>query len=723
MTSSGASQPRATSSSPLANTPPVTTTTTTTVGTLSGSDPRQQQQRFPSSQSPVSGPPNTSTNSDTQRPLYADDGELPQEILSYFEHWASPTEVLQLRALCSDVVSKYKHEATRLLRELQEVKQGRDALQREVEETQRLRQLYSKADAEYEKARRERSQWSEERELLRLRLQQLSVENQRLQQMVSGRGRGHDSHQLRAWTTTAPLALSGGSGAAIITSSTTPLATGSSIPTPSPSLSSVAEPTHGGFVSQQARPQRQQPLQRSQRQQRHHPADAEAGGDTGNGSSGTGEEYYYYCGSSNSESSGSGDVNEALREQLRLVEELHRCSTEYAELGARFHFAQTLWDLTAARWEQRFVLLTAENEKLKGQLRHWRSVAEDTVSRLDAVTMQLRDRCDDVEEARRALQAAHEERQAAVAAERGVAEESAALMKAAHAEELAGVQQQLQLALDDSARTREKLQGALDVARRRADAQREELLAVIDAAEQRCGDALRAKLELETALAASSSSHEQQRAQLEHELHLLRSAQETARKKWEEQSAVLKKTQDSNAGLTMRLLEVEEEAQTVAAQLSAALEELRRTGELEEALVNARARAEEAEFEVETQQSYYTEQLRIHQTALAELQRQRDEEVQRLGRAVERLQRRYTSSKVRLAAAVKGIGRAGEATPMSLPPMRDGQDEQPSVRPSTVRGILLDEASTGPDAVVLLQQSAAIVATLARTLHRGTEVA
>ncbi|RNF26644.1 uncharacterized protein Tco025E_01106 [Trypanosoma conorhini] len=714
MASSGASQRRTTSSSPLASTPPVTTTTTTTttMGTLSGSDPRQQRRGFLASQNPAVAAPaaNTNTSSETQRPLYSDVGELPEEILSYFEHWASPTEVLQLRALCSDVVSNYKHEATRLLRELEAVKQGRDALQREVQETQRLRQLYAKSDAEYEKARRERAEWSEERERLRLRLQRLSIENQRLQQLLASRSRGHDPRPLRAWATAAPLVLGGGSGGAALTSTTTPLATGSSMPTPSPSLSSVAEQAHRGPGAQRPRPQQQQPPQ---------PAEYDAG-TGGNSSSGMGEEYYY---SGSSSSGGSGDINGALREQLRLIEELHRSSTEYAELDARFQFAQTLWDLTATRWERRSLQLVTENEKLKGQVRHWRGLAEDTAARLDATAAQLRDRRDEVEEARRALQAAHEERQAAVAAERGAAEESTASLKAAHAEELARVQQQLQSALDDSARTREKLQGALDAAQQRADAQRQELLAAVKATEQRCGDALRARVGVETALTAAVASHEQQQARLEHELQLLRSAQASARSKWEEQSALLTTTQEENTGLTARLVEMEAGAQTVAAQLGAALEKLQQAGELEAALVNARARAEEAELEVQTQQSYYAEQLRVHQTALAALQRKRDDEVQRMGRAVERLQRRYASNKLRLAAAVKGMCQAAEATPTSPLAAAAGQDEQPSARPGGVRESFLAGASTGPDAVALLQQSAAIAATLARTLHRGTQAA
>ncbi|KAF5225400.1 hypothetical protein ECC02_001578 [Trypanosoma cruzi] len=714
MASSAASTRRLTSSSsPLASTPPVTTTTTTTTtGTLSASDPRQQRQST-SSQSPTGAPTNISTSNDAPGPLYSEDGELPEEVLSYFEHWASPTEVLQLRTLCGDIVNKYKNETAKLLRELEEVKRGRDALQREAQETRRLRELYSKAEAEYEKARKERSQWSEERELLRLRLQRLSVENQRLQQILASRGRCPNPNQLGGRTAAAPLSLGDGSGAAF-TSTTTPLFTGSSIPTPTASSSSAARQPHGGSATQERKKQQQQ-----------HPVEHDAASG-GNYSSGMGGDDYYYSGSHNnnsSSSSSSGDINGALREQLRLIEEIHRCSTEYAELEARFYFAQTLWDITATRGEQRSMLLVAENEKLKGQLRHWRSVAEDNAGRLDTTKVQLRDRCNDVEEARRALQAAHAARQTAVAAERSAAEESMSSIKAAHAEELARVQQQLQVALDDSSRTRDKLQGALEAAQRRADAQREELLADVGAAEQKYADALRTQQELETKLAEATSQNERQQAQMERELRLLRSAQETAVKKRDEQSAVLEKTLDENTGLTARLLEAEEELRTVNAQLNVTLEKLQHAGELEEALVSARARAEELELEVQTQQSYYAEQLRMHQTALGELQKQRDDEVRRLGRAVERLQRRYASNKLRLVAAVKGIGRAADAGPISPPPMMCGKEEQPAAQPSTVRTFQLAEETTGTDAVLLLQQSTAIVAALARTLNRETHAA
>ncbi|EKF28518.1 hypothetical protein MOQ_007732 [Trypanosoma cruzi marinkellei] len=717
MASSAASTRRLTSSSsPIASTPPVTTTTTTTTtttGTLSASDPRQQRQST-SSQSPMVAPTNISTSNDAPVPLYSEDGELPEEVLSYFEHWASPTEVLQLRALCGDVVNKYKNETAKLLRELEEVKRGRDALQREAQETQRLRELYSKAEAEYEKARKERSQWSEERELLRLRLQRLSVENQRLQQIVASWGRNLNTNQLRGRTAASPLSLGDGSGAAF-TSTTTPLFTGSSIPTPSASSSSAARQTHGGCATQQRRQQRQQ-------QQPQHPVERDAASG-GNYSSGMGGDDYYYSSSQNNSSSSSSDINMALREQLRLIEEIHRCSTEYAELDARFHFAQSLWDITATRGEQRSMLLVAENEKLKDQLRHWRSVAEDNAGRLDTTKVQLRDRCNDVEEARRALQVAHAERQTAVAAERSAAEESMSSIRAAHAEELARVQQQLQVALDDSSRTRDKLQGALDAAQRGADAQREELLADVGAAEQKYADALRKQQELETTLAEATSQHERQQEQMERELRLLRSAQETAVKKRDEQSAVLEKTLDENTGLTARLLEAEEELRTVSARLNVALEKLQHAGELEEALVSARARAEELELEVQTQQSYYAEQLRMHERALGELQKQRDDEVRRLGRTVERLQRRYASNKLRLAAAVKGIGRAADAGSISPPPMTCGKEEQAAAQSSTVRTFPLAEETTGPDAVLLLQQSTAIVAALARTLNRGTHAA
>ncbi|EKG00007.1 hypothetical protein TCSYLVIO_009066 [Trypanosoma cruzi] len=712
MASSAASTRRLTSSSsPLASTPPVTTTTTTTTGTLSASDPRQQRQST-SSQSPTGAPTNISTSNDAPGPLYSEDGELPEEVLSYFEHWASPTEVLQLRTLCGDIVNKYKNETAKLLRELEEVKRGRDALQREAWETRRLRELYSKAEAEYEKARKERSQWSEERELLRLRLQQLSVENQRLQQIVASWGRSPNPKQLRGRTVAAPLSLGDGSGAAF-TSTTTPLFTGSSIPTPTPSSSSAARQPHGGSATQQRKKQQQQlPVEH----------DAASGG---NYSSGMGGDDYYHSGShnNNSSSSSSGNINGALREQLRLIEEIHRCSTEYAELEARFYFTQTLWDITTTRGEQRSMLLVAENEKLKGQLRHWRSVAEDNAGRLDTTKVQLRDRCKDVEEARRALQAAHAARQTAVAAERSAAEESMSSIKAAHAEELARVQQQLQVALDDSSRTRDKLQGALELAQRRADAQREELLADVGAAEQKYADALRTQQELETTLAEATSQNERQQAQMERELRLLRSAQETAVKKRDELSGVLEKTLDENTGLTARLLEAEEELRTVNAQLNVALEKLQHAGELEEALVSARARAEELELEVQTQQSYYAEQLRMHQTALGELQKQRDDEVRRLGRAVERLQRRYASNKLRLVAAVKRHWTSSRCRANSPPPMVCGKEEQPAAQPSTVRAFPLAEETTGSDAVLLLQQSTAIVAALARTLNRETHAA
>ncbi|KEG08068.1 hypothetical protein DQ04_08081010 [Trypanosoma grayi] len=721
MESTGGSSRRltGTTSSPLSNTPHTTTTTTgaatTTTGATSTSCLGERQ--LPLSQSPTAAPTNTSSGA--PNPLYSLDGELPEEVASYYEHWASPTEVLQLRSMCTDLVNKFKREAERCHRELEDVKRGRDELLREVQETRKLRQLYVTAEGEYEKTRRERTQWDEERELQRLQLQRLSVDNQRLR-LALHRGRRTEPG-LRALVL-APSS-SGGAGAAFTTATTTTTSapvtmptTGSSIPTPSPTLSSSTTRARGGHTAQQQE-QRPHP-QHHGHHQYHHQLTLESGtGGMNTNSAGDDGGYTITSGV-------SGDSSEALREQLRLIEEIQRCSTEHAELEARFFFSQALWDLTATRDEQRAMRLVAENEKLKGQLRHWRSEAEDAAGRLDAATAQLHNCRDEQEDLRRVVRAAGEERQSLIEAERRAAQESLESLKATHAEELARAQQQLQLALDDAKRTRETLQRTLDDVQRQAEAQQTQLLAEVEGAVQKYDNAAKAQQEAVAALAEANASHEQQRETLEHEMEVLQSAQEQWAKERAEQAAALREVEDERAQLASRLQGAEEELQAVSGRLSAALEKLQVAGELEAELAMTRARAEEAELEVQTLQSYCEQQLRLHQTALAELQKQRDDEVLRLGRNIERLQRRYAAGKIRLAAALKGIGRTDAALHQPQDDKQQQQQQQQQKKEGeNRRGSGVSEELMGPDAVTLLQQSAAIAVTLARTIHREARTA
>jgi hypothetical protein len=104
-----------------------------------------------------------------------------------FRDWASPEEVLNMRALWSDVLLKHKVEVTALTQELEKVKEERDTFAKAVMENERLKQLYLQGQREYEAAKVERNRWREERQMLILQLQQLT--NDKLMR-EGGRGGG-----------------------------------------------------------------------------------------------------------------------------------------------------------------------------------------------------------------------------------------------------------------------------------------------------------------------------------------------------------------------------------------------------------------------------------------------------------------------------------------------------------------------------------------------------
>lgn len=112
-------------------------------------------------------------------------------VSSYGDHWASPTEVMELRSLNHDIVKRYGMELQRLQAELDAVRQVCHKYEAEKEQLEALRQLYQSQKAACEAGRQQQAQWQEERELLRLQLQSMSVENQRLQLFIEKKRKSH----------------------------------------------------------------------------------------------------------------------------------------------------------------------------------------------------------------------------------------------------------------------------------------------------------------------------------------------------------------------------------------------------------------------------------------------------------------------------------------------------------------------------------------------------
>ncbi|KAG8344830.1 hypothetical protein TRVL_04346 [Trypanosoma vivax] len=628
-------------------------------------------------------------------PLYINDYGSTDEAQRY-KDWASPEEVLQLQALCTDLSNKHKSDMTVLQRELEEARKNCDVLRAEVAEARKLRELYTKAQDLHEKARLEGARWEGERELFRVQLQRAALENQRLvrEQQALQRSHGRRSHQFPPrqgnW-----LQSERGSGEGPPPSPV--LVTGSSsLPTPSVTTSS------GAYQNIEQR--------RSQDQRRRHILDGESVG--GFGSDFVSEDlggYYshYRCPSGGSTVSRENEFS--LREQLRLLEELHRSSMSCAELEARLNFTLTLWDLSAARDAQHALMLRAECEKLKTQLNHWRDVAEDVTGRLDATSAQLRDCQGDLDNTRREVQSANAATSIVLAAERQKAEDAVELLKRLHTEELARVKQQLQQALDDSANSRIAMQQALDSANKRAEAQCADLLSCVTGTEHRLSEAVREKNMSELALSEAKASHEQQISRLNRELTVLQSVNRQCVQEKAQQVEELRLLREANAQLEIHLREKEAELQQVRGSLNDATNRLLLAAEQEEELASTRLQLQAGAREAEEQKSYYEEQVRLHQAAFARLQRQHEEEVQRLKRDLCRLKQRSEARKIKLLASLKGFGQVkADALPCD------------HVADEAVDGSGATERCSETDVLLLLRQSAASASTLARTIHRGS---
>lgn len=94
--------------------------------------------------------------------------------------WASPREVLELRAAWDKLQLQHATEVKELRRKLETLESECASLRDEVRETERLRHQFGEAKAAFNRAQLERNQWMEERELLMLRLQRMANEIERL---------------------------------------------------------------------------------------------------------------------------------------------------------------------------------------------------------------------------------------------------------------------------------------------------------------------------------------------------------------------------------------------------------------------------------------------------------------------------------------------------------------------------------------------------------------
>nr|CCD15082.1 unnamed protein product [Trypanosoma congolense IL3000] len=402
-----------------------------------------------------------------------------------------------------------------------------------------------------------------------------------------------------------------------------------------------------------------------------------------------------------------------LREHLRLTEELNRTLTAYAELEARSHFAQTLWELSAAREAQHSLMLVAENDRLRGQVNHWRAVAEDTTGQLEAANAQLRNCRDDLHETQQSLQASIASAAAAITAERKEAEEAIAVLKAGHAAELSQVRLQLEQALDDNIRSREVLQKTLESSQKSAEAQRAQLESDAAVAEQRAAGALQAKYEIEVALAEMAAQRSSEREGFERELLILQSANRRCVEEKTKQASELRLLRESYSSVEVHLHEVEAELEQVSGQLRGALDKVMQSAKLEDELEITRTRVAVAEKELGEQREHYEEKIRLQLEAFAKLQRERDADVLRLERDIQRLRRRCESGKIKLAAVLKGMAGADRQpcqTHIQATIGSDGRSEN---------GCGVVEEPLRCDAVALLKQSTAVACMLSSTIRRG----
>ncbi|CAG9572278.1 conserved hypothetical protein [Leishmania major strain Friedlin] len=112
----------------------------------------------------------------------------------YGSDWASPSEVLQLRTLFQDVMSRYVREVQALKGELAKAQEECTAYAREREKVLELQQVYQDGVAACGRAKEREAQWVEERALLHVQMEKMMVENQRLQLYIAKKQQPHTHH-------------------------------------------------------------------------------------------------------------------------------------------------------------------------------------------------------------------------------------------------------------------------------------------------------------------------------------------------------------------------------------------------------------------------------------------------------------------------------------------------------------------------------------------------
>ncbi|KPI86416.1 hypothetical protein ABL78_4532 [Leptomonas seymouri] len=122
-------------------------------------------------------------------------GQGVPSLSGYGSNWASPSEVLQLRAMFQEVTARYQREQTRLQAELAKAQEECSAYASERARVQQLQKSYTEGLAQWEKAKQQQGQWAEERALQQLQLEKMLVENQRLQLFIAKKQRLHRSAQ------------------------------------------------------------------------------------------------------------------------------------------------------------------------------------------------------------------------------------------------------------------------------------------------------------------------------------------------------------------------------------------------------------------------------------------------------------------------------------------------------------------------------------------------
>ena len=108
-------------------------------------------------------------------------------------NWASPAEVLQLRAMFREVTAGYQREQTRLREELAKAQAECAAYASERARVRQLQQTYTEGLAQCEKAKKLEAEWAEEKALQQLQLEKIMIENQRLQLFIAKKQKLHGS--------------------------------------------------------------------------------------------------------------------------------------------------------------------------------------------------------------------------------------------------------------------------------------------------------------------------------------------------------------------------------------------------------------------------------------------------------------------------------------------------------------------------------------------------